>query len=102
MHNGIRVMGRKGGLDLLPIRKFAFNETGAGINSGSMAFAQVIEDGNLVPLIQQELGANAPDVTCAANHKDFHWRQNAAGSAVNQKQLAKSRLPVVLVCRRHS
>jgi len=26
-------------------------------------------------LIQQELGANAPDIACAANDKDFHWRR---------------------------
>jgi hypothetical protein len=78
MHNGIRVMGRKGGLDLLPIRKFAFNEMRPGINRGSMAFTQVVENSNFMPLVQQELGANAPDVTCAANHKDFHWRENAA------------------------
>jgi len=29
-------------------------------------------------LIQQELGANAPDIARAANDKDFHWRENAA------------------------
>jgi hypothetical protein len=43
-----------------------------------MAFTQVVEDGNFMLLIQQELGANAPDVACAANHKNFHWRKNAA------------------------
>jgi len=28
-----------------------------------------------MPLIQQELGANTPDIARAANHKDFHWRR---------------------------
>jgi hypothetical protein len=78
MHNGVRAMIGKGRLDLLPIRKFAFNEMRPGINRGSMAFTQVVENSNFMPLVQQELGANAPDVTCAANHKDFHWRENAA------------------------
>ena len=78
MHHGVWPMSGKGSLDLFPIRKFAFNEMRPGINSGPMAFTQVIENGNFVLLIQQELGANAPDVACAANHKDFHWRENAA------------------------
>jgi hypothetical protein len=77
MHNGIRTMTGKGSLDLLPVRKFAFNEMRPRINGSPMAFAQVIENGNFVPFIQQELGANAPNVACAANHKDFHWRENA-------------------------
>jgi hypothetical protein len=75
MHHGIRPMSGKGSLYLLAIRKFAFNEIGAGINGIAMAFTQIIENGNLVPLIQQKLGANAPDVARAANDKDFHWRE---------------------------
>jgi hypothetical protein len=43
-----------------------------GINGASMAFAQVIENSDFMPLIEQQLGANAPDVTRAANDKDFH------------------------------
>ena len=31
-----------------------------------------------MPLIQQELGANAPDVARAANDKDFHWREKCS------------------------
>jgi len=78
MHNGVRAMSGKGILDLLSVPKFAFNEMRPGINGASMAFTQVIENDNFMPLIQQELGTNAPNVTCAANHKDFHWRENAA------------------------
>jgi hypothetical protein len=78
MHNGVRAMSRKGSLDLLPIRKFAFNEMRPGINGGPMAFTQIVENADFMPLIQQELGANATDVACTANHKDFHWRENAA------------------------
>jgi hypothetical protein len=75
MHHGIRPMSGKGSLYLLAIRKFAFNEIGAGINGIAMAFTQIIENGNFMPLIQQKLGANAPDVARAANDKDFHWRE---------------------------
>jgi hypothetical protein len=74
MHHGVRPMSRNGSLDLLAIRKFAFNEMRSGINAAPMAFTQVIENDNFMPLIQQELGANAPDIARAANDKDFHWR----------------------------
>jgi hypothetical protein len=43
-----------------------------------MAFTQIVENGDFMPFIQQELGANAADVTRTAHHKDFHWRENAA------------------------
>jgi hypothetical protein len=74
MHHRVRPMSGEGSLDLLAIRKFAFNEMRPGINSGPMAFAEIIENNNVMPLIQQEFGANAPDVARAANHEDFHWR----------------------------
>jgi hypothetical protein len=73
MHHRVRALSGKGNLDLLAIREIAFNEMRPRINGASMAFTQVIENGNFMPLIQQELGTNAPDVPCAANHKDFHW-----------------------------
>jgi hypothetical protein len=78
MHHGVRAMSGKGSLNLLAIRKFAFNEMRPGINGAPMAFTQVVENGDFMPLIQQELGANAPDVTCAANHEDFHWREKCS------------------------
>jgi hypothetical protein len=78
MHHGVRPMSGKGSLDLLAIRKFAFNEMRSGINGAPMAFTQVVENGNLMPLIQQELGANAPDIARAANDKDFHWREKCS------------------------
>jgi hypothetical protein len=78
MHHGVRPVSGKGSLDLLAIRKFAFNEMRSGINSAPMAFTQVVENGNFMPLIQQELGANASDVARAANDKDFHWREKCS------------------------
>jgi len=78
MHHGVRPMSGKGSLDLLAIRKFAFNEMRPGINGAPMAFTKVVENGNFMPLIQQELGANASDVARAANYKDFHWREKCS------------------------
>jgi hypothetical protein len=78
MHHGVRPMCGKGGLDLLAIRKFAFNEMRSGVNGAAMAFTQVVKNGNFMPLIQQELGANTPDIARAANDKDFHWREKCS------------------------
>jgi len=78
MHHSVRPMSGKGSLDLLAIRKFAFNEMRSGINGAPMAFTQVVENGNFMRLIQQELGANAPDIARAANDKDFHWREKCS------------------------
>src|SRR5215208_2615772 len=78
MHYGVRAISGKRSVSLLPICKIAFNEIRPGINGASMAFTQVVENGNFMRFIQQELGANAPDVACAANHKDFHWREKCS------------------------
>jgi hypothetical protein len=77
MHHGIRAMSGKSSLDLLAIGKFAFDEMCPGINGASMAFTQIIENGDFMPLIHQELGTNASDIARAAHDKDFHWRENA-------------------------
>jgi hypothetical protein len=82
-------MSGKGSLDLLTIRKLALNENRPGINSAPMAFTQVVEDNNFMPVIQQELRANAPDIACAANHEDFHWRGKC--SVIGSKSKATRR-----------
>jgi hypothetical protein len=74
MHHSVRPMSDKGSLDLLAIRKLAFNKMRPGINRVPMAFTEIIENGNFMPLIEQEFGANAPDIARAANDEDFHWR----------------------------
>jgi hypothetical protein len=91
MHHGIRLMSRKGSLDLLAIRQFAFNEMRPRINGAPMAFTEIVENGNFVPLIQQELGANAPDVACAANHEDFHWREKCSVIGTKSKPTRRVR-----------
>src|ERR1043166_3272241 len=52
MHHRVRASTGNGSLDLLAIGKFAFNKMRSGINSSSMAFTQVVENGNFMPLIQ--------------------------------------------------
>jgi hypothetical protein len=103
MHYGVRPMSGKGSLDLLAIRKFAFNEMRSGINGAPMAFTQVVENGNFMPLIQQELGANAPDVACTANHEDFHWRGKCSvirpKSKATREMNAAHRTRLMVACR---
>src|SRR2546423_5179900 len=103
MHHGIGPMSGKGSLNLLAIRKFAFNEMRSGINGAPMAFTQVVENGNFMPLIQQELGANAPDVARAANDKDFHWQEKCSvirpKSKATGEMTAAHRTPLIVACR---
>jgi hypothetical protein len=98
MHHGIRAMSRKGSLDLLAIRKFAFNEMRPGINGAPMAFTQVVENGDFMPLIQQEFGANAPYIACAANHEDFHWRQKCSVIGTKSKATRRVRAGPLVAC----
>ncbi len=102
MHHSFWSMSGKGSLDLLAIRKFAFNEMRSGINGAPMAFTQVVENGNFMPLIQQELGANTPDIARAANDKDFHWRQKCSvirpKSKATRKMTAAQRTRLMVAC----
>jgi hypothetical protein len=98
MHHGVRAMSGEGSLDLLAIRKFAFNEMRPGINGAPMAFTEIVENGNFVPLIQQELGANAPDVACAANHEDFHWREKCSVIGTKSKPTRRVRAGPLVAC----
>jgi hypothetical protein len=103
MHHGIRPMSGKGSLDLLAICEFTFNEMRSGINGASMAFTQVVENGNFMPLIQQELGANAPDIARAPNDKDFHWRGKCSvirpKSKATREMNAAHRTRLMVACR---
>ena len=72
VHHSIRTRTGNGSINLPAIRKLALNEISTGINSSPMAFTQIIENSNLMPLIEQQLCANAADVARAANDKDFH------------------------------
>src|SRR5580765_1370624 len=98
MHHGVRAMSGKGSLDLLAIRKFAFNEMRPRINGAPMAFTKIVENGDFMPLIQQELGANAPDVARAANHEDFHWREKCSVIGAKSKATRRVRAGRLVAC----
>jgi len=55
-----------------------------------------------MPLIQQELGANTPDIARAANDKDFHWRQKCSvirpKSKATRKMTAAQRTRLMVAC----
>src|SRR5205814_194541 len=103
MHHGVRAMSGTVSLDLLAIRKFPFNEMRARINSGPMAFTQLIENGNFMPLIQQKFRADAPDIARAAHDKNFHWREECSvigGKSKATRQLrAAFRALLLVACR---
>jgi hypothetical protein len=40
-----------------------------------MTFRQIVEDNNVVAFIEEELDANAPDISRSADDKDFHPRK---------------------------
>ena len=60
MHHGVRAMSGKGSLDLLAIGKFAFNEMRSRFNGASMAFTQIVENGNFMPLIRKSSEQTLP------------------------------------------
>jgi len=76
-------------LDLLANYKITFNEMRPGINGGPMSFTQIVENGHFMALIQQELRANASNITRPANDKDLHWRRKC--SVINAKSKTSSR-----------
>ena len=53
-------------------REIALDKFGARIDRLATPFAQIIEDGDVVALIEQQLGANAADVTGTSDDQDFH------------------------------
>ena len=56
-------------------RKIAADERRPFVNRATMTFGQVVEDNDVVAFIEQELDANAPDVSRSADDKDFHPRK---------------------------
>ena len=60
------------GSDRLSIRQIAFDKNSARIDRGAMPFGQVIEDRDLVAFVEKQLGADAADVTGAADDKNLH------------------------------
>src|SRR5438552_12534658 len=76
MHDRIGPMLRQRFLDRLSILQIAFDELRARVDRGAMAFAEIIEDADLMAFVEQQLGANASDVASATDNENFHSRQN--------------------------
>jgi len=72
MHYCIGARAGKRSLNLHAISQVAPDEIRSGIDRVPMAFNQIIEDGNFVAFIQQELGANTANIASAANNENFH------------------------------
>ena len=75
MHDGFGFGLLERTADFLPARKIAADERRALVNRATMTFRQIVEDNDIVAFIEQELDANAPDVSRSADDKDFHPRK---------------------------
>jgi hypothetical protein len=85
MHDRVWARAGKRELNLLAVSQIALDESRARIHSVAMAFAKIIEDGSLMAFIEKQFGANAPDITGAANDENFHARrENAARFTLGQ------------------
>ena len=84
-------MHDSGGTDLLhqpkqvgPVRQVELVEFGARIHGSAVAFAEVIEDNNIVAKVQELLDANAADVAGSACDKNFHGAQPSQSNSGRQ------------------
>jgi len=59
-------------LNRLSILQIAFDEFRPRIDRCPMAFAQIVERGDSVPVVEQNLGANAADVARSADDQNLH------------------------------
>jgi hypothetical protein len=76
MHDCIRFCLAQRIGDFFPISQIGFDKGGALIDGATMSFAQIIENENFVAFIDQELGANAADITRAADDENLHAPDN--------------------------
>src|SRR5437879_7937426 len=76
MHDRVRLLFSQRFLDRLSILEIAFEKFGSRIERGAMSFAQVVENGNAVSFVEQQLGTNASDVARATDNENFHSREN--------------------------
>ena len=78
MHHGVGPGALHGGENLVAVHEIALDEGGPLVDRGEMAFAQVIEDGDLVPGVEQFLRTNTPDVTGPARDENVHGKLKAS------------------------
>ena len=72
--------------------KIAADERRALVDGAAMAFGQVVEDDDFVAFIEQQLDADAADITRPADDKNFHPRKvRRARAAVKRKSALELR-----------
>jgi hypothetical protein len=72
MHDGFRLERSECGLNFIDGAQIALDKFRARIDGTPMSFRKIIEDGNGVAFIEEQFGANAADVSCSADDKNFH------------------------------
>src|SRR5262245_22022843 len=75
MHDCVGFYLFQGGNNLMALRTIALKEFRARIDSAAMAISQIIETGNFVAFVDEELSADASDVTSSSNDEYFHNRK---------------------------
>ena len=77
MHHRLRLKISERGLDPLAFGQIALDKRGPRIDRAAMPFGKIVEDADFVVFVEQELGANAPDIAGSANDENLHrgsWR----------------------------
>ena len=92
MHYGVWTDARKRRVDLFSVSQVALDEFRARVHGASMAFAKIIEDCGFMALIEKQFGANAPDITGAANDENFHAPGKCGAIHARSKRSARSNL----------
>src|SRR6266481_5299132 len=75
MHDRLRFRLEQGAADFVAPRQVAAYKSGAIIHGAAVALRQVVENDDFVTFIQQQLDADASDVTRPTDDKDFHPRK---------------------------
>src|ERR1051325_11689245 len=91
MHHRIGTSSRECHFDHISFLQISFEKARAPVQCGAMAFAEVIENRDLVPFIEQQLGTNAADVTSAADNKDFHASRKCDATLPKSKRTLRAR-----------
>src|SRR6476469_1224302 len=72
MHDGVRLERGQRCPDLLELGKVAFEEFCPRIDRRPMSFRQIVENGDGMSLVEEQLRADASDIAGAANDENFH------------------------------
>src|SRR2546428_508160 len=72
MHDRVRIRARQRVLDFLSIRQIALDENSPRVHRAAMAFGEIVKDRDLVAFIEEQLSANTPNITRAADDENFH------------------------------